>query len=543
MSEFAGLATGILDAWLRRHPGEATYLGEHRYDDRLADPSPEAADRDASTIRDQLRALDTASPGSAEEQVDAEVLRTTLRAELLDLADIAEPTWNPMLHNPGADLHALTSRPFAPAADRVESVVARLHAIPAYFTAARNRLGTATRIHTETALRQLAGTADLIDTVVPALAAEVGRPVESACAQARSALGEHRDWLAAQLATATRDPRLGRDLFTAKLALALDTSFEPDALLADAQDRFEQVSAQIIAEAGRLAATSAPDAGTVHAVLAGLAQDAPTDATILAICRAAMAEATDFVRSRDLVTVHDDPVEIIEMPEIDRGVAGAYCRSPGPLEQVTLATQYAVSPTPEDWSAEQVASYYREYNTHMLHELTVHEAMPGHALQLMHSNRYRSSTPVRAVFGSGSFIEGWAVFAEELMADRGYRSDVSAHAAAALRMQQLKMQLRTTLNTILDIRFHCFDLDEAAAMTLMTERAFQEHGEALEKWQRVQLTSTQLCTYYVGYREVGTLAADLRRARPGWTDRQLHDAMLAHGSPPARHVRTLLGLG
>ena len=109
-------------------------------------------------------------------------------------------------------------------------------------------------------------------------------------------------------------------------------------------------------------------------------------------------------------------------------------------------------------------------------------------------------------------------------------------------MQQLKMRLRMTLNAIMDIRFHCDDLDERAAMALMRDRGFQEEGEAAGKWRRVQLSSTQLCTYYVGYTEVRDVVADLRAAQPGWSERQLHDAVLAHGSPPARHLRTLLGL-
>jgi hypothetical protein len=104
------------------------------------------------------------------------------------------------------------------------------------------------------------------------------------------------------------------------------------------------------------------------------------------------------------------------------------------------------------------------------------------------------------------------------------------------------MKLRTIINTVLDIRFHCGDLDEAAAFDLMTRRGFQEEGEVLGKWRRVQLTSTQLCTYYVGYSELRDVAADLRTAHREWSDRQVHDAMLAHGSPPARHLRTLLEL-
>jgi uncharacterized protein (DUF885 family) len=320
----------------------------------------------------------------------------------------------------------------------------------------------------------------------------------------------------------------------------LDTEFEPDELLARAEADLDGIGAEIVEEAGRFAGAATPDASTVRQVLDELARDAATDETILDLCRDALVACTEFVRSADLMTVYDDPVDIIEMPEIDRGVAGAYCNPAGPLETEPLPTQFAVSPTPQNWTAERIASYYREYNEHMLHNLTVHEAMPGHALQLMHSNRHHASTPIRAIFYSGSFVEGWAVYAEELMTVRGYRRAESQRAASALRMQQLKMQLRTTLNTILDIRFHCHDLDEAGAMQLMLERGFQEDGEAAEKWRRVQLTSTQLCTYYVGYCEVRDLARDLSAARPGVGDRALHDAILAHGSPPVRHLRTLL---
>ena len=248
------------------------------------------------------------------------------------------------------------------------------------------------------------------------------------------------------------------------------------------------------------------------------------------------------MRERELVTVHDDPVVVVEMPEIDRGVAAAYCRENGPLEQTTLPTEYAVSPTPKDWDAEQVASFYREYNLHLLQNLTVHEAMPGHALQLMHARRHRADTPVRVVWGSGTFIEGWAAYTEQLMAAHGYGPDSSPRSVLAVHMQQLKMYLRTIINSILDIRFHCAELDEREAMRLMTERGYQEPSEALGKWRRVQLTSTQLCTYYVGCTEVTAVAADLRAAHPDWNEREVHDAMLAHGSPPARHLRTLLDL-
>jgi uncharacterized protein (DUF885 family) len=226
------------------------------------------------------------------------------------------------------------------------------------------------------------------------------------------------------------------------------------------------------------------------------------------------------------------------MPEIDRGMAVAYCDSPGPLEPTQLATFIAVSPVPADWSAERIASFYREYNRHLVHDLMVHEAMPGHYLQLQHAARFKGSdTAIRAAFWSGSFVEGWAVYAEEVMAGHEYPGDGDPRT---FRMQQLKMQLRMTINAILDASVHAHGMTEAEAMALMLDRGFQEEGEAAGKWRRAQLTSSQLSTYYVGYTEVADLARDLRAAQPGLSELRLHDTMLAHGSPPARLLRPLI---
>jgi len=245
------------------------------------------------------------------------------------------------------------------------------------------------------------------------------------------------------------------------------------------------------------------------------------------------------VTAHDLVTVFDDPVEVIAMPEIDRGVAVAYCDSPGPLETAALPTFIAVSPTPEGWTPERVRSFYREYNRHMIHNIMIHEAMPGHALQLQHSRRFTAASPVRAAWRSGSFVEGWAVYAELVMNAHGYPGEGNP---AALRTQRLKAKLRSVINAILDTRVHCLGMTEAEAMALMTGPGYQEDGEAAGKWRRVLLTSAQLSTYFVGFLEVSGLASDLRRAHPDWPERRLHDAMLAHASPPARHLRTLLGV-
>ena len=241
------------------------------------------------------------------------------------------------------------------------------------------------------------------------------------------------------------------------------------------------------------------------------------------------------------MTVPDVDTEIIEMPQIHRGVAVAYCDAPGPLEQARIPTFVAVSPTPADWSADRVASFYREYNAIQLHDLTIHEAFPGHVLQLAHAQR-QSASVVRRFGMSGAFVEGWAVVAEELLVDRGYAPTDDPRSALAIRLQQLKMQARMTINAILDVRVHCADLTEAEALDLMMRRGFQEEGEAVGKWRRALLTAGQLPTYFVGYQAVREIIADLRVLHPDWTDRQVHDLVLSYGSPAPRHLRALIGI-
>jgi len=541
-SAFRALAAGVLDELLDRHPESATALGDHRHDDRLDDRSPAALEEEARWVGRRLDDLGAVrhTELDAADGVDAQVLTTALQLRRFELEVLRDHEWDPLVANPGTAVYTLLARDFAPLGDRLRSVAGRLAAVPEALETARRALGQMPRVHVETAIGQFAGTRTLLDTMLegalveePALRGEV----EPARDRAAGALDVHLGWLRSRLDGAGRDPRLGAEAFSSKLALTLDSASDADTVLARAETDLVRVEDLIAETAARLDAGST--AGRVRRVLDSLATEGPVDnQSIVGLCELAMAETTEFVRKHDLVTVHDDPVEIIVMPEIHRGVAVAYCDPPGALEPSPLPTYFAVSPTPEDWSEERSRSFFREYNAHMLQNLTVHEAMPGHVLQLAHNKRYVADVPVRKALWSGSFVEGWAVYAEELMADEGYLADRGL--ADALRMQQLKMQLRMTINAILDARVHAHGMTEDEAMRLMTGRGHQEEGEAAGKWRRALLTSAQLSTYYVGYVEVRDLADELAAARPAATARERHDAMLAHGSPPPRHLRTLL---
>jgi uncharacterized protein (DUF885 family) len=545
--EFRRLAGDYLDDLASRHPDAATELGDHRFDDRLPDHGEAALDEERRRL-DQFAARLTAVDHAAldrELRVDAAVLGNDVARRLFEIEELREHTWNPLIANPGQAIYALLARDYAPLPDRLRSLAGRLAAVPEALAAARATLGRMPKVHLQTAIGQFDGTVGLVtEEVNHALrqaantggAARASAEVERVRPAALDALAEHREWLSARLAgddpaaggDGFADPRLGSDLFARKLSLTLSAASDADAILARATDDLDRITDEIDEVAAGLG-------GGPREVLDRLGAAAPDESSILSFCADALAAQTAFVARHDLVTLYDDPVEVIDMPEINRGIAVAYCDPPGPLEPAAGATLIAVSPTPKDWTAERVASFYREYNRHMVHNLMVHEAMPGHYLQLQHSRRFTGATRLRAALWSGPFVEGWAVYAEELMANHEYPGESDP---GAVRMQQLKMQLRMVINAILDARVHAHGMTEAEAMSLMTARGFQEDGEASGKWRRAQLTSAQLSTYYVGYTEVADLAADLRRR--GLSERAAHDRMLAHGSPPVRLLREVV---
>ena len=273
----------------------------------------------------------------------------------------------------------------------------------------------------------------------------------------------------------------------------------------------------------------------IKTVLNKLAEDRPNNETIVTQANQDLQEATEFVRSKNLVTVPTESVKVIEMPEFARGSAVAYFDSAGPLEKKN-ETFFTISPTPNDWSEQRKESFYKEYNDYMLQDLTVHEAMPGHYLQIMHSNKFKAPTLVRAIFRSGTFTEGWAVYAEQMMAENGYGGD-------AVEMQQLKMKLRVIINAIIDQKIHTEGMTEKEAIDFMMNEGFQEEGEAAGKWKRANLSSTQLSTYYVGVVEVNDIANAYKAKMNGKVDLlKMHDAMLSYGSPAPKYVKEMLGL-
>jgi len=533
---FVPLAERVIDELLASDPALANDAGDHRFDDRLPDLSADGVAARASMLRDasdSLSGVDADALPPAE-RVDHEQLLSLVERALFGLDEVRDHEWNPLSHNPGALLHALIARPFAPTAQRLESLAGRLAAVPDALQTARAMLRDCPRIHVETAAGQFRGAAAFVRDEIPRLLADapgLASTVEPVARGSVTALEEFARWLTERAADGdeARDPRLGRRLWEAKLWHTLDTELTAADVLRLARENLDRVSEEI-REASVAFVGGRADDDTVRTALNRLADDHPDDDSIVELARQTLGETATFVAEHEIVSLMDDPCVIQEMPEFARGVAVAYCDAPGPLETADVPTFYCIAPTPANWTPERVESFYREYNNYMVRNLTVHEAMPGHFLQLAHSRRYTGSTRARAVARSGTFIEGWAVYSEEAMVEHSY-------GGLPVQLQQLKMQLRMTINAILDQLVHCEAMTEGEAMALMTQRGFQEEGEAAGKWRRALLTSCQLSTYFVGYSEVAAISA----TRPAHiAPRSWHDAMLSQGSPSPRHLRALL---
>jgi len=551
--EFEKIAKDDVEGFLSSHPENATELGDHRFDDQLSDYLPDTRNRllaRAKQSREKLKKFNDVSQLSGANQVDVRILRDNIDNEIFELEELKEANWDPLVYNQSLanSLYLLVARDFDSPEKRIRNLRKRMEAIPTVIAQAQKNLQHPPRVYTETAIEQTQGAISLVrEGLAPLLEAAPQMKKEIAPLQEKTAkaLESYKKWLHDDLlGRSDGDFRIGPDKFRKKLRFALASDLSMEEIMQRGQADLKQTQTAIYETALPLYKKYFPNADkaalddrkkVTTAVLDKLAEKHPDDNTIVGYAQKIVGEATDFVKKHDLVTVPEKPLDVIVMPEFKRGTGIAYCDSPGPLEQ-NGKTFFAVEPTPKDWSKERKASFFREYNNYMVRDLTVHEAMPGHYLQLAYANRFQAPTLVRAIFRSGTFIEGWAVYCEQMMAEQGY-------GGPEVRMEQLKMRLRVICNAILDQSIHAGNMSEKEAMDLMEKEGFQQEGEAVAKWKRARLTSAQLSTYFVGVSEQLDLRDRAKAKAGGSFDlKKYHDSVLAFGSPPVKYVRELLGL-
>jgi uncharacterized protein (DUF885 family) len=542
-----------LDKAFLLEPLSATQLGDHRFDHLLEDLSPAGlAERKRlwqSTLKSLPRTIDRVRL-SKDGQIDYDILRDEL-ARSIWLAENTRPYQeDPRVYNTyiSDSVYLLLAQSTLPRETNVANCIARMKQIPKVIAAAKLNLKNPPRVHTETAIRQNKGAISFYEKDLFDFAGETAQlpALKAAAAQVVTELKAYQQFLEQDLLPrAHGNWRIGSKRFGKKLDMVLDANISADQLLAQAESEFDRVQRDMYVVARQLWSRYFPkqalppdDAAgrreTVRLVLGKVAQDHGKPEDLVRDVKQTVAQIKQFITDRDILRLPDpDTCQIVEMPEFQRGNSTAYMNSPPPLDP-KAAGYYAVSPPPADWDAQKVKSYLEEYNSYMLQILTIHEAYPGHYVQLEYSNR--NPSPIRRVLQSGVYIEGWAVYTEQTMLDQGY-----GDGNLPLRLTQLKFYLRAVVNAILDHRMHCDSMTDDEAMKLLTEDAYQSEGEARLKVIRAKQSSVQLSTYFAGRMAMYRTRQAIEREQGA--DFQLgryHEAVLVHGPVPVKVLPNLV---
>jgi uncharacterized protein (DUF885 family) len=565
---FPALANDFVFTSLSFSPSGATQVGLHvfvdpksgdtlRLDAMLDDFSPAAIARERSYYRSvdsQLTAIgrDRLDPQT---QADYDLLYNGMKFAAFSLDSERFYQRKPQLYPEvlGSALFANISLEYADTAARAADLTARLEKVPAFVNIALLNLNASNDVFRKVALEEMSGVADLIQGMGAAFVK--GTPSEArykaAQGPALAALAHFAAFVKDTLPKkGTFDWRMGRAMFDQKWRYYLQASVTPDEMLKSAEDSMRTIRHEMLLLAGPLHASWFPghkhtgDSATVlnavvGEVLARIGQDHTNRDSLVETGQRTVADLEKFVVDYHVLSQTDfSNLKVIPTPVFERGTYAVGGAVFAPALQPKLNSFYWVTPIPKEWPAAQAEAKLREYNRYKMLSLTIHEAMPGHVVQGDYANRV---TPewrrlLRALFGPNSYIEGWAVYAEQMMEALGENGGdaVKAHLVA------LKADLRVYSNVIIDVRLQTMGMDGDSAVALMVRDAFQERPEAVAKLQRAQLDYVQLNTYPVGLREWW----DFRRAAESQEGSafnlcRFHDQVLSYGPLPVPAVRRL----
>jgi uncharacterized protein (DUF885 family) len=538
--DFSKLADEFVYGSLALSPVSATSAGYHehhgvRLDEKLDDFSPGGIQEQRqfySGFRERLALIkpDTLSP---EDRADYQIIQNQLDLALLDLNRIQSFRHNPTVYVElvGNALFNPFVLEYAPLETRYRQIIQRLFKVPELMQHAKMNLTDSPEVWNRVAQEENDGNIDLIDKALRERApAAVKGDFDRAAASALDALRGFNKYMKDDLSRRTSDWRLGKDQYDSKFRYYLASGKTPEQVLSEAEAALKSVRDE-------MAKLAAP--GSVHEALDKIAQQHATPQTYMDLARKTLEEATKFVREKHLLTLPSrSNLQVIPTPEFMRGIYSVAGFNAAPALEPQLGAFYWVTPIPADWPKDRVESKLREYNNYGLQEITIHEAMPGHYVQLEIANDLepKNRKVLRNIYGNGAYVEGWAVYAQQLMSDEGYLNN-----SVELRLTLMKQLLRAIANAILDIRLQTMGMTDQQALDLMINDTFQEKEEATAKLQRAQLSSCQLPTYFVGWRGWLDVREDYKKRKgAAFQLSEFHDAALKESAVPLPALSQLL---
>ncbi|HYX11553.1 MAG TPA: DUF885 domain-containing protein [Candidatus Acidoferrum sp.] len=514
------------------NPLVGTYLGIHTEDHRLGDGTRDAVLAELAAEKTHLaaiKALDDADL-SPEARLERDLEVHNVRRGIFDTEVVR--TWerrSTALDVIGDALFLIFAQDFAPLSERLDSIASRLEAIPAYLSQSRERavvpqVRAWQELETESAADLPSFFGEIVKAGADLPEADLRR-LSAAADTARAAIGEYGAWLNDSLARGTDDWALGRETYDELVGLRAFDGLDADAILEIGEDQLEMNKAARIR-----AATEIDDRATEAEVIDRIKSDHPaTFEEALDAYRDVMLRARQHLIDRDIVTVPpDERIDVIETPEYLRNVIPFAAYFSPPKFDPRPKGIYIVTP-----SVGHDPNAMREHNFSSISNTSIHEAYPGHHLQLSVANSHPSMT--RLMTDAPEFVEGWGMYSEQMMREQGF------DAAANFRLNLHTDAIWRACRIILDVRMHRGEIGIDEAIRFLVEQTSFEEANARAEVRRYTYTPTYQLSYLLGKVLLLGLRAD-EQARLGdaFSLRDFHDSLLRNGSLPTSFHRRIL---
>ena len=548
----ASFGDTFLDAYWQLNPDMAVTVGYYTVADRLIVPNTEARERQRRFSKDWLAKLNRFEPETlnAGHRTDWALLGNQLRMELWQLDHLREWEWRPDTYNVANSFALLLNTEYAPLDQRLRTVMKRLENVPSYYAAAQSNVRNPTLEHTRLAIEQNRGALEIFGVDLEKQIASSGlsaterKLFSQRIVATRRAIQDYASWLEVLegkwvKGAEARSFRLGLELYEQKFAFANPGSEGAETLFRDAQQERTRVLEKMDVLADELwpkvmapAPQPADRFEKIGQVIAKLSQDHVAANRYVDYVRDLIPDLNKWVTDHNLLTLDPaKPLIVRDTPAYQRGVSIASIDAPGPYDP-GARTYFNVMPL-DTLPPEQAESFLREYNNWLSQVFIIHEAVPGHYVQLIYANR--SPSRIKAIFGNGATIEGWAVYTERMMLESGYGAN-----APELWLMYWKWYLRSVTNTVLDYSVHVLGMSEQDALKMLTREAFQSEKEATGKWRRVQLSSVQLTSYYSGFAQIYDYRERLKKEQGARFDlKRFHEQFLSYGSAPVKIIEEM----
>ncbi|WP_417941598.1 DUF885 domain-containing protein [Flavobacterium sp. RS13.1] len=529
------------------NPGWASAVGYHKLDSVLVipDASADKIQLDfANAQLDSLKKYDIENL-SDKNKTDYHMIKNHLESVIFGIKELKSSQWNPSEYNVCGAFAEILNGKYDSLEVRLHSFNAKMNAIPAYYEAAKKNIKNPTIEHTELAIAQNLGgssvfEADLNDALAKSkLAPAEKKEIQDKAKVSVKAIKDYADWLKNLPNKTPRSFRLGADLYAKKFSFDIQSGYSTDEIYKIAVDHKKDLHDKMFTLADKLwtkykgsEAKPTNKLDVIKQVIDQISLQHTTPEKFQSEIEKQIPELTAYVKAKDLLYIDPSkPLVVRKEPAYMAGVAGASISAPGPYDK-NGNTYYNVG-SMSGWTAENAESYLREYNDYILQILNIHEAIPGHYTQLVYSNQ--SPSIIKSILGNGAMIEGWAVYAEKMMLESGYKN------SDEMWLMYYKWNLRATCNTILDISVHTKNMSKEAALDLLIKEAFQQQAEAEGKWKRVTLSQVQLCSYFTGYTEIYNLREELKNKEgENFNLKKFHEKFLSFGSAPVKYIRELM---